>query len=162
MLQNFDSPLDFEVTIAEVSWLGGSMIVLGSLCTNLTIALLLERAGRMFCISLLAVPFACLWILVYFASNVVYLYAARFLCGFTGALIGHLAANLANRMLPERAPYLLKRSQLSAAEKSFGFYKNPTDQKAQLRSKSGFEELRMAVLSLQCQNSEPLSYKDLL
>ncbi|XP_022229281.1 facilitated trehalose transporter Tret1-like [Drosophila obscura] len=211
-IQSTDSPLDFKVNIDEVSWLG-SMIGLGSLCANLTIALLLERAGRKFCIYLLAVPYACLWILIYFASNVGYLYAARFLCGFTGGaafvvfpiyiseladtrirgalcsmvmlsynfgvLAGFILSTylpyhvvpilgislpiayfLANLMLPETAPYLLKRSQLSAAEKSFGYYKNSTDPTSKLRSKGDFEELQTAVLAQQCQNSEPLSYKD--
>ncbi|ALC39241.1 CG14606, partial [Drosophila busckii] len=82
-IQTAQSPLDFQVNIDEVSWLG-SMLGLGSLCGNLTIALLLERMGRKFCIYLLAGPYACLWILIYSAENVGYLYAARFLCGFTG------------------------------------------------------------------------------
>ncbi|KAH8267461.1 hypothetical protein KR018_005248 [Drosophila ironensis] len=82
-IQQSDSPLEFQVNIDEISWLG-SMLGLGSLCGNLTIALLIERAGRKFCIYLLAGPYACLWILIYCASNVYFLYAARFLCGFTG------------------------------------------------------------------------------
>lgn len=100
-IQTPDTPLDFQVDIAEISWLG-SMLGLGSLFGNLTIAFLLERMGRKFCIYLLAGPYAvsrvcqtralhsnnmlfqCLWILIYCASNVYYLYVARFLCGFTG------------------------------------------------------------------------------
>lgn len=82
-IQGTDSPLDFQVTIDEISWLG-SMLGLGSLCGNLTIAFFLERMGRKFCIYLLAGPYACLWILTYCASSVGFLYAARFLCGFTG------------------------------------------------------------------------------
>ncbi|KAH8378227.1 hypothetical protein KR093_010298 [Drosophila rubida] len=82
-IQGDDSPLSFQVTIDEISWLG-SMLGLGSLCGNLTIAFLLERMGRKFCIYLLAIPYACLWILIYCASSVGFLYAARFLCGFTG------------------------------------------------------------------------------
>ncbi|EDV32163.1 uncharacterized protein Dana_GF14178 [Drosophila ananassae] len=82
-ISSSDSPLNFPVNIDEVSWLG-SMLGLGSLFGNLTIALLIERAGRKFCIYLLAGPYACIWILIYCASNVYFLYAARFLCGFTG------------------------------------------------------------------------------
>ncbi|XP_062123495.1 facilitated trehalose transporter Tret1-like [Drosophila sulfurigaster albostrigata] len=82
-IQSSNSPLSFQLTIDEISWLG-SMLGLGSLCGNLTIGFLLERMGRKFCIYLLAVPYACLWILIYCASNVSFLYAARFLCGFTG------------------------------------------------------------------------------
>lgn len=52
-----DSPLKFPVNIDEVSWLG-SMLGLGSLLGNLTIALLIERAGRKFCIYLMAGPYA--------------------------------------------------------------------------------------------------------
>ncbi|EDW85306.1 uncharacterized protein Dwil_GK18459 [Drosophila willistoni] len=82
-ISSSDSPLDFHVNIDEISWMG-SMLGLGSMCGNLTIAFLLERLGRKFCIYLLAAPNVCLWILIYSASNVGFLYAARFLCGFTG------------------------------------------------------------------------------
>lgn len=56
-IQGPDTPLDFQVNIDEISWLG-SMLGLGSLCGNLTVAILLERMGRKFCIYLLAVPYA--------------------------------------------------------------------------------------------------------
>lgn len=56
-IQGPDTPLDFQVNIDEISWLG-SMLGLGSLCGNLTIAISLERLGRKFCIYLLAGPYA--------------------------------------------------------------------------------------------------------
>jgi len=56
-IQTADSPLDFEVNLAQISWLG-SMLGLGSLCGNLTIAMLIERAGRKFCLYLMAGPYA--------------------------------------------------------------------------------------------------------
>ncbi|XP_044250896.1 facilitated trehalose transporter Tret1-like [Drosophila takahashii] len=213
-IQTPDSPLDFEVNLAEISWLG-SMLGLGSLCGNLTIALLIERAGRKFCIYLLAGPYACIWILIYCASNVYFLYAARFLCGFTGgagyvvvpifiseiadssirgaltsmvmlsvdlgilagyilstylayhvvpflAIILPVAYFMANIMLPETAPYLLKKSQLSAAENSFRYYRNQRDAICEQTSKVNFEELRSAVLAQQNRNATPLSYRDLI
>ncbi|XP_050741438.1 facilitated trehalose transporter Tret1 [Drosophila biarmipes] len=213
-IQSVDTPLGFEVNLTEVSWLG-SMLGLGSVCGNLTIALLIERAGRKFCLYLIAVPYACIWILIYCASNVYFLYAARFFCGFTGGagyvvvpifisevadssirgaltsmvmlsvdlgiLAGYILSTyldyhvvpllaiilpaayfMANLMLPETAPYLLKRSQLSAAEKSFRYYKNQRDAISERTSKVDFEELRTAVLAQQNRNATPLSYKDLM
>ncbi|KAH8241434.1 hypothetical protein KR026_002911 [Drosophila bipectinata] len=209
-----DSPLDFPVDIDEVSWLG-SMLGLGSLLGNLTIALLIERTGRKFCIYLLAGPYACLWILIYFASNVYFLYAARFLCGFTGgaaylvvpifiseladsrirgaltsmvmlsvdlgilagyilstylafhivpflAIILPVAYFIASLILPETAPYLLKQSNVVAAEKSFRYYRNHRSSISEEASKDEFEELRTAVVAQQTKNSTPLSYKDLI
>ncbi|KAH8403339.1 hypothetical protein KR222_011077 [Zaprionus bogoriensis] len=208
-IQSADTPLDFQVNIDEISWLG-SMLGLGSLCGNLTIAILLERMGRKFCIYLLAGPYACLWILIYCASNVGYLYAARFLCGFTGGagylvvpiyisevadssirgaltsmvmlsvnlgiLVGYILSTYlayhivpllaivlpivyftANLFLPETAPYLLKRSQLIAAESSFKYYKN-----RRVEIDADFEELRIAIDAQQSLNTTTLSYKDLL
>ncbi|XP_039502631.1 facilitated trehalose transporter Tret1 [Drosophila santomea] len=212
-IQTPDSPLDFEVNLAQISWLG-SMLGLGSLCGNLTIALLIERAGRKFCLYLMAGPYACIWILIYCASNVYYLYAARFLCGFTGgagylvvpifisevadsnirgaltsmvmlsvdlgilagyilstylayhvvpflAIILPVAYFMANIMLPETAPYLLRKSQLTAAENSFRYYRNQRSAVCEQTSRVKFEELRTAVLSQQTRNATPLSYKDL-
>ncbi|EDW54126.1 GM18408 [Drosophila sechellia] len=164
-IQTLDSPLDFEVNLAEISWLG-SMLGLGSLCGNLTIALLIERAGRKFGLYLMAGPYACIWILIYCASNVYYLYAARFLCGFTGGagylvvpiFISEVATNI---MLPETATYLLKKSQLAAAENSFRYYRNQRSAICEQASKVNFEELRTAVLSQHTRNATPLSYKDL-
>ncbi|KAH8412744.1 hypothetical protein KR009_005256 [Drosophila setifemur] len=213
-IQNADSPLDFSVNIDEISWLG-SMLGLGSLFGNLTIAMLMERAGRKACLYLIAGPNAVIWILIYSASNVYFLYAARFLCGFTGgaayvvvpiftsemadssirgaltsmmmlsvdlgilagyilstylayhlvpflAIILPVAYFMANLMLPETAPYLLKRSQLGAAENSFRYYRNQRAAICEEKSKADFEELRTAVLNQQLKNSAPLSYKDLL
>ncbi|KAH8283131.1 hypothetical protein KR054_012329, partial [Drosophila jambulina] len=81
-IQHPDSPLEFKVNLAEISWLG-SMLGLGSLCGNLTIALLIERAGRKFCLYLIAVPYAIFWSLVYFVQSVEYLYVGRLMAGLT-------------------------------------------------------------------------------
>ncbi|XP_017075101.1 facilitated trehalose transporter Tret1-like [Drosophila eugracilis] len=207
-IQTPESPLGFEVNIDEISWMG-SMLGLGSVCGNLVVASLLERAGRKFCIYLLAVPYACLWIFIYCASNIYFLYASRFLCGFTGGaayvvlpificevadssirgalssmvmlsvdfgvlsgfilstylpyhvvpflgFIVPVAYFIASLMLPETAPYLLKRSQLGAAEKSFRYYKNENGES----SKVAFDELRTSILSQQL--GSDFSYRDLL
>ncbi|XP_016964749.1 facilitated trehalose transporter Tret1 [Drosophila biarmipes] len=209
-IQTPDSPLGFEVNIDEISWMG-SMLGLGSLAGNLVVAFLLERAGRKFCIYLLAVPYACLWIFIYSASNIYFLYAARFLCGFTGGaayvvvpifisevadtsirgaltsmvmlsvdfgvlagfvlstylsyhvvpflgLIVPVAYFTASLMLPETAPYLLKRSQLGAAEKSFKYYKNERAGS----SKADFDDLRTSILAQQTNSPSGWSYKDLV
>ncbi|KAH8263139.1 hypothetical protein KR044_005136 [Drosophila immigrans] len=212
-IQSPDSPLSFKVTIDEISWMG-SMIGLGSLCGNLTIAFLLERMGRKFCIYLLAVPYACLWILIYCASNVGFLYAARFLCGFTGGagylvvpiyisevvnssirgsltsmvmlsvnlgiLVGYILSTylayhvvpflgillpiayfIANLLLPETAPYLLKQNRVLDAETSFKYYQN---QRADLEAdyKTEFEELRLAVNAQKARNTTAITYRDLI
>ncbi|XP_030383922.1 LOW QUALITY PROTEIN: facilitated trehalose transporter Tret1 [Scaptodrosophila lebanonensis] len=207
------TPLAFQVGIDEISWLG-SMLGLGSLCGNLTIALLLERMGRKFCLYLMAGPYACLWILIYFASNVGYLYAARFLCGFTGGagyvvvpifiseiadskirgsltsmlmlsvnfgiLVGYVMSTylayhlipflaillpiayfLANLLLPETAPYLLKRNNVTSADKSYQYYSNV--QPAQTYSyKADFEELCIAIAKQQVLNNTALTWRDLV
>ncbi|KAH8263138.1 hypothetical protein KR044_005135 [Drosophila immigrans] len=213
-IQNPDnSPLSFPVTIDEISWLG-SMLGLGSLCGNLTIAFLIERMGRKFCIYLLAGPYACLWILIYCASNVGFLYAARFLCGFTGGagylvvpiyisevansgirgsltsmvmlsvnlgiLVGYILSTylayhvvpflaiilpiayfIANLLLPETSPYLLKQNRVLDAETSFKYYQN---QRADLEAdyKAEFEELRLAVNAQKARNTTTLTYRDLI
>ncbi|XP_064541801.1 facilitated trehalose transporter Tret1-2 homolog [Drosophila montana] len=212
-IQTPDTPLDFQVGIDEISWLG-SMLGLGSLFGNLTIAFLLERMGRKFCIYLLAGPYACLWILIYCASNVSYLYVARFLCGFTGGagylivpiyisevadssirgsltsmvmlsvnlgvLVGYILSTylayhvvpflavilpivyfLANLLLPETAPYLLRHKQPHAAETSFKYYQNQQRGMGQA-SKADFEELRLAIDAQEAQNTTALTYKDLI
>lgn len=77
------------------------------------------------------------------------------------AIIFPVAYFIANLMLPETAPYLLKRSQLSAAENSYRYYRNQRDAMYEQTSKANFEELRSAVLAQQTKNSSPLSYRDL-
>lgn len=72
------------------------------------------------------------------------------------AIILPIAYFIANLFLPETAPYLLRRSQLIAAEASFKYYKNQT-----IGMDSDFEELRLAIDAQQLQNTTPLSYKDL-
>ncbi|XP_070850500.1 facilitated trehalose transporter Tret1-like [Drosophila suzukii] len=59
-IQTADSPLAFKVNIDEISWMG-SMLELNSLCGNLFIAFLLERADRKFCIYQMTVPYAVSW-----------------------------------------------------------------------------------------------------
>ncbi|EDV32928.2 uncharacterized protein Dana_GF22441 [Drosophila ananassae] len=211
-IQTPNSPLDFKVNIDEISWLG-SMLGLGSLCGNLAIGFLLERAGRKFFLYLLAAPYACLWILIYCASNVYFLYAARFLSGFIGGvayvvlpifiseiadtsirgsltsilmlsvnlgvLIGYIASSyldyhvvplvaifltiiyfLANLMLPESAPYLLKKNKLTAAEKSFRYYKNQRGENQ--ATMEIFEELKLAVLFQKMNGTSEITFKDLI
>jgi len=77
------------------------------------------------------------------------------------AIILPVAYFMANIMLPETAPYLLKKSQLSKAECSFRYYRNQRAAICEQTSKVHFEELRTAVLAQQNRNATPLSYKDL-
>lgn len=77
------------------------------------------------------------------------------------AIILPVAYFIATLMLPETAPYLLKRNHVTAAEKSFRYYRNQRSAICEEASKDDFEELRTAVLSQQTKNSTPLTYKDL-
>lgn len=63
---------------------------------------------------------------------------------------------IASLFLPESAPYLLRKSRVSAAKDSFKYY---TNHKHGINTE--FEELRLAIDAQNKQNSTPLSYKDL-
>ncbi|XP_041566229.1 facilitated trehalose transporter Tret1 [Drosophila elegans] len=79
-----DSPVSFEVKSAfEISWVG-SMLGMGSVTGNILIGCLLERLGSKRCLLFIAIPHSCLWILVYFAQSVEYLYVGRLLAGICG------------------------------------------------------------------------------
>jgi len=87
----------------EISWVG-SMLGMGSVTGNILIGSLLERLGSKRCLLFIAIPhsvishqyqimgiefkyhlcFQCLWILVYFAQSVEYLYVGRLLAGICG------------------------------------------------------------------------------
>ncbi|XP_037927514.1 facilitated trehalose transporter Tret1 [Teleopsis dalmanni] len=82
-LQSNDSPLDFDINIEEASWMG-SLIGPGGLLGNLIFGAIIDKVGRKICIYMIAVPHIFLWIFIYFAKSVEYLYVARFLGGFTG------------------------------------------------------------------------------
>lgn len=76
------------------------------------------------------------------------------------AIILPIAYFTANLFLPETAPYLLRRSQLTAAETSFRYYQNQKGGMEQV-SKANFDELRLAIDAQQAQNQTALTYRDL-
>lgn len=76
------------------------------------------------------------------------------------AIILPIAYFTANLFLPETAPYLLRRSQLHAAETSFRYYQNHKGGMEQV-SKASFDELRLAIDTQQEQNQTALTYRDL-
>uniref|UniRef100_A0A1I8PFZ0 Major facilitator superfamily (MFS) profile domain-containing protein n=1 Tax=Stomoxys calcitrans TaxID=35570 RepID=A0A1I8PFZ0_STOCA len=78
-----ETPLAFTVNIDESSWIGASISV-GGLLGNLLFLSIFDRFGRKAAIFGLAFPHIFLWILVYFAKSVEYLYAARVCAGLTG------------------------------------------------------------------------------
>ncbi|EDW84920.1 uncharacterized protein Dwil_GK12884 [Drosophila willistoni] len=81
-LQSPDSPVNFELTLNEISWVG-SLVAMGSGITNIIFGLLLDRLGNRVCLLLLAFPNMCGWLLIYYAQSVEFLYAARLLTGFS-------------------------------------------------------------------------------
>lgn len=78
-----ESPLDFTASVEESSWLG-AFVCAGGFTGNIIFGVLLDLIGRKPCIYLLAIPHMSLWLLVYFAPSIEYLYAARFASGITG------------------------------------------------------------------------------
>ncbi|KAH8412742.1 hypothetical protein KR009_005258 [Drosophila setifemur] len=79
-----DSPLDFEITSEfEISWVG-STLGIGSVTGNILIGSLIGRFGSKRCLLFIAIPHTCLWILVYLAQSVEYLYVGRLLGGICG------------------------------------------------------------------------------
>lgn len=66
---------------------------------------------------------------------------------------------LANLMLPESAPYLLKKNKLTAAEKSFRYYKNQRGENQ--ATMEIFEELKLAVLFQKMNGTSEITFKDL-
>lgn len=65
---------------------------------------------------------------------------------------------LANLLLPESAPYLLKVNKFSAAEKSFRYYKHQRGTNP--KSKESFEDLKLAVLSQDTNATSGITFKD--
>ncbi|KAH8321732.1 hypothetical protein KR074_010983 [Drosophila pseudoananassae] len=79
-----DSSVGFQITSEfEISWVG-SMLGMGSVTGNILVGTLLSRLGSKRCLLFIAIPHSCLWILVYFAQSVEYLYAGRLLAGICG------------------------------------------------------------------------------
>ncbi|XP_053955055.1 uncharacterized protein LOC128861157 [Anastrepha ludens] len=82
ILQSPQTPLNFKVTVDDVSWIG-SIFGLGSLCSNIFFGLTADRLGRKTNMYLLGLPHMFFWIFNYFAQSVEYLYVARFCAGLT-------------------------------------------------------------------------------
>ncbi|XP_033150846.1 facilitated trehalose transporter Tret1-like [Drosophila busckii] len=82
-LQTENSPLDFDVLVEQLSWIG-SLLGIGSVIGNLLAGCLQARFGRKPVMYALIVPYVCFWLLSYYAQSVEYLYLARLLAGVTG------------------------------------------------------------------------------
>ncbi|KAM7361526.1 facilitated trehalose transporter Tret1-like [Cochliomyia hominivorax] len=82
-LQSEDTPLNFTVTIEQISWIG-SLFGLGSLMGNILFGFLLNRIGRKWCMNLIVLPYLISWFLIFLSKTYLYLYIARFLSGITG------------------------------------------------------------------------------
>ncbi|XP_030240169.1 sugar transporter ERD6-like 6 isoform X2 [Drosophila navojoa] len=81
-IQSVDSPLDFSLSISEISWVG-SALGLGAVVGNILMGLLHSRLGSRLSLLFIAFPHSCLWILVYFAKSAEYLFIGRFLAGIS-------------------------------------------------------------------------------
>ncbi|XP_017854019.1 facilitated trehalose transporter Tret1 [Drosophila busckii] len=81
-LQSADSPLEFSLSIAEISWVG-SALGMGAVTGNIFMGVALNRIGARLGLLFIAIPHSCLWILVYFAQSMEYLFVGRFLAGIS-------------------------------------------------------------------------------
>ncbi|EDW11065.2 uncharacterized protein Dmoj_GI16752 [Drosophila mojavensis] len=81
-IQSVDSPLDFSLSISEISWVGSAQ-GLGAVVGNILMGLVHSRVGSRLSLLFIAFPHSCLWILVYFAKSAEYLFIGRFLAGIT-------------------------------------------------------------------------------
>ncbi|XP_023165976.2 facilitated trehalose transporter Tret1 isoform X2 [Drosophila hydei] len=78
-----ETPLDFVIDVNEASWVG-SMISFGGFSGNFLFSFVMNRFGRKAALYGLAVPHTCIWLLLYFADSVEWLYVARMCAGLTG------------------------------------------------------------------------------
>ncbi|XP_004527357.2 facilitated trehalose transporter Tret1-2 homolog isoform X2 [Ceratitis capitata] len=78
-----ESPLDFDVSVEQGSWMG-AFISVGGFTGTVLFGQLMDRIGRKACIYGLVLPHIGFWLCVYFAQSIEYLYLARFLGGITG------------------------------------------------------------------------------
>ncbi|XP_037039592.1 facilitated trehalose transporter Tret1-like [Bradysia coprophila] len=84
LLTSDDSPLPSgKIDIDEASWVV-SLACLGGLVGNIIFGFATSTFGRKKPLIFLAIPSIISWLLIWFAQNVYYLYAARFLNGMTG------------------------------------------------------------------------------
>lgn len=74
------------MTDEGVSWLSGSMCLSGALIT-LLLPIIPDKYSRKRICYLLILPFVISWILLIFATEHIYIYIARVLCGVGGASI---------------------------------------------------------------------------
>ncbi|KAH8335510.1 hypothetical protein KR074_004297 [Drosophila pseudoananassae] len=104
-LSSDNTPLDEKLTVYQASWYTnlsllillpksmkisirtGSLIAIGGLFGNVSIGTPLYYLGRKPIMYFLAFPNAIHWILIYFGTNVIYLYVARFFAGVTGGCV---------------------------------------------------------------------------
>ncbi|XP_070137063.1 uncharacterized protein [Drosophila bipectinata] len=85
-LSSDNTPLDEKLTVYQASWTG-SLIAIGGLFGNVSIGIPLYYLGRKPIMYFLAFPNAIHWILIYFGTNVIYLYVARFFAGVSGGCV---------------------------------------------------------------------------
>lgn len=82
-LQSTDSPLTFNISVEEASWIG-AFVSIGGMIGNFMFGVLLDLIGRKNTLFLLAVPHMIFWSMIFFANDVGFLYAARVFGGTTG------------------------------------------------------------------------------
>lgn len=83
-LEQADTPLPSgPLTLDQTSSIA-SNVCIGGIVGNILLGYTMEVFGRRNSLLLLALPGAVGWLLMLFAQNVYYLYAARILCGVLG------------------------------------------------------------------------------
>ncbi|XP_023170728.2 uncharacterized protein LOC111599335 [Drosophila hydei] len=81
-IQSDESPLEFSLSISEISWVGAAL-GLGTVLGNILMGIIHSWVGSRLCLLFIAFPHSCLWFLVYFAKSTEYLFIGRFLAGIS-------------------------------------------------------------------------------
>lgn len=84
LLTSDDTPLPSgKISIDEASWIA-SLLCVGGFIGNIFFGFITNALGRKLPLILISIPGVVSWLLIVYAQNVYYLYAARILNGFVG------------------------------------------------------------------------------
>ncbi|KAJ6621565.1 Facilitated trehalose transporter Tret1, partial [Pseudolycoriella hygida] len=136
----------------ELSWMV-SVMCIGGFIGNIFFGCTSNLWGRKLPLLSIAIPFTLSWILTFFATNPIYLYAARILGGFGGAGIFIL-----------NPLFVAEIAEDSKAEKALRFYRNARSSTSEEEEpfKSELEKLRTSnqIFAKDAENTAKISWSD--